>query len=727
MTHPIDETVDQGVVACEDLETATTTETALEPNGRSTPPAPKADLEPAAKPEDGAPPLEISARLVAEWRAGRHAPVAAQAQALLVEYPRSSFLRNILGVVAGARGALDQAISFFATAADGAPRVAAPLENLARTYAAAGRFAEAAAAFERLREEFGLAEDAAGVGLRVVEAQARLSLGEAQRALEIYLEAFEIAPERDEPVLGAAEAMSVGVEARATPLFLKMLARCVAHPRVSQQQVHGAAIKLLIDAVEHARRAPDLGGEPVLDLEAMSPDYAALLAAFVGAQRVVNLRLERALTAKRRWVLNALAAAEEPVEALPLRLAALVEALARHSANIEYLWDEAADETPLVEALRARVEAALRDGAPVKAHELFLLGAYRPLHEIDAVRDWVAAMIAEPQRSGPLDPTLKELVADPLVERRLAASLPSLTPIEEGTSREVQAQYEANPYPRWKALRLQKPHPLRLYLEQALAPNTPDLSAIPAEPAVLVAGCGTGRHAITVAAGYEGARVIGLDLSRASLAYAARNAIELGVQNVTFVHGDILLIEDLAASFDVIESSGVIHHMAIPEQGLDSLVAALKPGGLMKLGLYSSRARALITRYREDVAERGFTPDLAGLRAFRAERLAEASGAPGVALGLEGLGDFYAASELRDLIFHVQETCYDLHEIAAMLAARELEFLGFTAVGAGLRSAYAEAEPQDATQTDLAGWARFEEKHPRTFLGMYQFWVRKPA
>ena len=29
--------------------------------------------------------------------------------------------------------------------------------------------------------------------------------------------------------------------------------------------------------------------------------------------------------------------------------------------------------------------------------------------------------------------------------------------------------------------------------------------------------------------------------------------------------------------------------------------------------------------------------------------------------------------------------------------------------------------------TDLALWDQFEEENPRTFVGMYQFWVQKTA
>ena len=42
---------------------------------------------------------------------------------------------------------------------------------------------------------------------------------------------------------------------------------------------------------------------------------------------------------------------------------------------------------------------------------------------------------------------------------------------------------------------------------------------------------------------------------------------------------------------DLIESLGVLHHLADPWEGWDRLLALLRPGGVMMLGLYSQPAR----------------------------------------------------------------------------------------------------------------------------------------
>ena len=116
-----------------------------------------------------------------------------------------------------------------------------------------------------------------------------------------------------------------------------------------------------------------------------------------------------------------------------------------------------------------------------------------------------------------------------------------MTSITSGVSDAVRDQYEQNPYPRWVKL------PIR---EQALnfndelrrtlpfAPFTPmtDDSA----PELLVAGCGTGSHPILVAQRFRGVRVLAIDLSLSSIAYAKRKTQELGVTNVEYAQADIL-------------------------------------------------------------------------------------------------------------------------------------------------------------------------------------------
>jgi SAM-dependent methyltransferase len=113
---------------------------------------------------------------------------------------------------------------------------------------------------------------------------------------------------------------------------------------------------------------------------------------------------------------------------------------------------------------------------------------------------------------------------------------------------------------------------------------------------VLDVGCGMGRF--TEVASASGARVVGMDLSRAVFSAEANLAHR---PNVAIVQGDALDPPFIDASFDVIYSIGVLHHTPDTRRAFLSLVRLLRPGGRMAIWVYSSERRwrwALSDLYR---------------------------------------------------------------------------------------------------------------------------------
>ena len=213
------------------------------------------------------------------------------------------------------------------------------------------------------------------------------------------------------------------------------------------------------------------------------------------------------------------------------------------------------------------------------------------------------------------------------------------------TSRRVAAQYETAPYPRWTRLGMSlREGELRRSLEAYFKPSHLAFMDHPFE--VLVAGCGTGMDAIQLALGYgQSARVVALDLSLASLAYASRMADRLGARNIQFMQADIQELGEISqflSRFRVIECSGVLHHMADPFQGWRSLNKCLAAGGIMRIGLYSSMARSNLTALRSDPAYPGPGCDDDQLRTFRHLLIARPDGQLGSELKTSS--DFYSAS-----------------------------------------------------------------------------------
>jgi len=414
-------------------------------------------------------------------------------------------------------------------------------------------------------------------------------------------------------------------------------------------------------------------------------------------------------TLRRALLLRIEAPAAQPEIALPL-----VYALAQHCFVNEYVFVESPDETAIVDRLRRQLEDMLAEDALIPEFALATLAAYTPLHKVAG-----AERLLSHERSPAFARLVDRQISEPLEEARLQAELPRLTPID-ASSAEIHAQYESNPYPRW--VKISSPTPTTLH--DALRTMFPQIalpSAGPATPDILIAGCGTGQHAIETALRFTGSRVLAVDLSIASLAYALRKTRELALATLDYAQADILELGRVGRAFDVIEAVGVLHHMDDPIAGWRVLASLLRPGAVMKIGLYSARARAHIVRVRQLIAERGYGSTAEDVRRFRQELLTRSDGD---ARRLIESPDFYSVSSCRDLLFNVREHHVGLPEIAQTLAASQLAFLGFE-VADEVKRAYRARHPGDPATTDLGRWDEFESEHPEIFRGMYQFWVRR--
>lgn len=87
--------------------------------------------------------------------------------------------------------------------------------------------------------------------------------------------------------------------------------------------------------------------------------------------------------------------------------------------------------------------------------------------------------------------------------------------------------------------------------------------------------------------------------------------------------------------------------------------------------------------------------------------------------------DFYLASTLRDLVFHVQEHQFTLPEIRALLDKYGLESLGFSFGSPRYNAAYAKTFPDDRRCNKLENCGAFKRTQNAIFARMYKFWCRK--
>jgi ubiquinone/menaquinone biosynthesis C-methylase UbiE len=90
--------------------------------------------------------------------------------------------------------------------------------------------------------------------------------------------------------------------------------------------------------------------------------------------------------------------------------------------------------------------------------------------------------------------------------------------------------------------------------------------AIPGDALVLEIGCGTGQMRLYLARAHR--VVIGTDLSRSSLELGAAAARRFQLDQVQFIETDLHRPGLREGSFDVVYSSGVLHHTPISLQEL---------------------------------------------------------------------------------------------------------------------------------------------------------------
>jgi SAM-dependent methyltransferase len=274
-------------------------------------------------------------------------------------------------------------------------------------------------------------------------------------------------------------------------------------------------------------------------------------------------------------------------------------------------------------------------------------------------------------------------------------------------------QYQENPYPRWTV------NPIAAEVDEWKA----QIDAAGNRPAedILIAGCGSGQHAVEIAQLYPRSRVLAVDLSLPSLAYARRKTRELGLQNVEYAQADILKLPDIGRSFDRIEAVGVLHHLAEPEAGWRLLLSILRPGATMRIGLYSEFGRRDVAAIRSFIAERGYLPTPADIRTLRQEilRLHEERGWRMTAQ----TPDFFSVSGCRDFLFNAVEHTFTVPRIKRFLSDNGLTFLHFDLDPATIES-FRGRFAGEAALADLDKWHSFETDHPQAFRFMYQFTVR---
>jgi len=387
--------------------------------------------------------------------------------------------------------------------------------------------------------------------------------------------------------------------------------------------------------------------------------------------------------------------------------------LSLHLHLNEYIYTETKTETVELKKLTKFIQQKFDNKSKPKLKYILCACIYRSLNSFNFADKAV-------EIEG-IDKIKYQQFDGPVIEEKIKSNLKSLHEVKEQNSLKVKQQYEMNPYPRWTDLRIvSKPYTIKDLISRAELKLHQKSILNVKEPEILVAGCGTGQHVIETATIFKNSRVTAIDLSASSLAFAVRKSKELGINNISFIQGDILDLSKLEKKFDIIECSGVLHHMQSPKDGWKVLVGCMRPNALMNIGLYSKMARKHISKTRSEISDL-----VSGHSNFQVKNIRKKilnSNLHHHKL-VQQSNDFYSLSACVDLLFHVKEHQFDLLDIQKFLIDLDLGFSGFS--NPKIVSDFRKSINNSDNIYDLNRWNEYELMKPLAFSRMYQFWCQK--
>lgn len=193
---------------------------------------------------------------------------------------------------------------------------------------------------------------------------------------------------------------------------------------------------------------------------------------------------------------------------------------------------------------------------------------------------------------------------------------------------------------------------------------------------VLIAGCGTNQAAFNALSLPE-ASITAIDISMNSLGHSQYLKEKHRLDNLTLKHMSLLDVGSLGQQFDLIISTGVLHHLPDPDAGLRALRDVLAPDGMMNLMVYGQSLRVGVYMMQEVFRRMGLgqTPeDVALVRATLETLPKDHAVRRYVAAG----DDLHYDSGIVDTFLHPQDRAYTVPQVLEFARSNGLAFWGWT-------------------------------------------------
>ena len=133
---------------------------------------------------------------------------------------------------------------------------------------------------------------------------------------------------------------------------------------------------------------------------------------------------------------------------------------------------------------------------------------------------------------------------------------------------------------------------------------------------ILIAGCGTNQAAVFAYTNPD-AKVLGIDISQASLDHQQFLKDKYGLDNLELLRLPIEELPTLGRDFDLVVSTGVLMVMADPQAGMNALAQCVRPDGAVAIMVYAKYGRLAVTLLQSVFRDLGLGLDDESVRTLR--------------------------------------------------------------------------------------------------------------
>jgi len=189
---------------------------------------------------------------------------------------------------------------------------------------------------------------------------------------------------------------------------------------------------------------------------------------------------------------------------------------------------------------------------------------------------------------------------------------------------------------------------------------------------ILIAGCGT-NQAAQIAYTNRAAKVLAVDVSQPSLDHEKFLKEKYGLKNLELHLLPIEEVPSLGRDFDLVMSTGVLHHMADPEAGMKALAEVLRPDGVAAIMLYARYGRAGVELMQAIFRDMGLRQDEESLALVKAALNSLAPSHP-VKSYMNIAPDLQFDAGMVDTFLHGRDRSYTVDDCLDLVSSAGLVF-----------------------------------------------------